>query len=97
MFQQQLGHVQAHTGAQRFATVSGLNDMFPENSVQRGLRCVFSCLVGVSEISANQQQHVYKPRGLKETAHTIDPSEVVSAAARYTQQLKILIDMFVVL
>ncbi len=47
-----LGHVQAHTGAQRFVTVSGLNDMFPGNGVQRGLRYVFSCLVGVSEMSA---------------------------------------------
>ncbi len=41
------GHFQAHTGAQCFATVSGLNDMFPGNGVQRGLRFVFSCLVGV--------------------------------------------------
>ncbi len=47
-----LGFVQAHTGAQRFATVSGLNDMFPGNGVQQGLRCVFSCLVGVSKMSA---------------------------------------------
>ncbi len=47
-----LGHVQAQTGAQRFATVSGLNDMFSGNGVQRGLRYVFSCLVGVSKISA---------------------------------------------
>ncbi len=47
-----LGHVQAHTGAQLFATVFGLNDMFPGNGVQRGLRYVFSCLVGVSEMSA---------------------------------------------
>ncbi len=46
------GHVQAHTGAQRFATVSGFNDMFPGNGVERGLRYVFSCLVGVSEMSA---------------------------------------------
>ncbi len=46
------GHVQVHTGAQRFATVSGLNDMFPGNGVQRGLRYVFSCLVGVSKMSA---------------------------------------------
>ncbi len=30
-----LGHVQVHTGAQRLATVSGLNDMFPGNGVQR--------------------------------------------------------------
>lgn len=53
--EQILGHVQAHTGEQRFATFSGLNDTFPGNGVQRcatGLRCVFSCLVGVSEMSA---------------------------------------------
>ncbi len=53
-----LGHIQAHTGAQCFATVSGLNDMFPGNSVQQSLRnvfytfIVFSRLVGVSEMSA---------------------------------------------
>ncbi len=45
------GHVQAHTGAQRFATVSGLNYMFPGNGVQLGVqtgfRYFFSCLVGV--------------------------------------------------
>ncbi len=33
--------VQAQTSAQCFATVSGLNDVFPENSVQRGFRYVF--------------------------------------------------------
>ncbi len=44
-----LGHVQTHTGAKRFAMVSGLNDM-----------------------------------------------QYMSAAAQYTQQLKILKDMFVV-
>ncbi len=48
----QLGHVQVHTGTQRFAMVSGLNYMFPGNGVQRGLRYVFSCLVGVSKMSA---------------------------------------------
>ncbi len=36
-----------------------------------GFEIVFSCLVGVSEMSANQQQHVYKPHGLKETAHNV--------------------------
>ncbi len=53
------GHVQAHTGAQRFATVSGLNDMFSGyrvcNGVQQGLRYVFSCLVGVSKMSAQSE------------------------------------------
>ncbi len=47
-----LGHVQAHTGAQRFATVSGLNDMFPGNGAQRGLRYVLSCFAGVSKMPA---------------------------------------------
>ncbi len=32
------GHVQAQTGVQRFATVSGLNDMCPGNGVQQSLR-----------------------------------------------------------
>ncbi len=45
-----LGHVQTHTGAQHFVTVSGLNDMFPGNGVQQAFRYVFSCLVGVSEM-----------------------------------------------
>ncbi len=42
--------------------------------------------------------YVYKPRGIKETARTMGPSEVIykCSAARYTQQLKILEDMFVV-
>ncbi len=49
---EELGHVQAQTDAQCFDMVSGLNDMFPGNGVQRGLRYVFSCLVGVSKMSA---------------------------------------------
>ncbi len=48
--QRNVGHIQAHTGSQHFDTVSGLNDMFPGNGVQRGLRYVFSCLVGVSKM-----------------------------------------------
>ncbi len=43
-----LGHVEA----QCFATVSGLNDRFLGNGVQQGLRYVLSCLVCVSEMSA---------------------------------------------
>ncbi len=46
------GHIQARTGAQHFALVSGLNDMFPGNGVQQGLIYVFSCLVNVSKMSA---------------------------------------------
>ncbi len=61
-----LGHVHAQTGAQRFAMVSGLNDMFPGNGVQWALRHV-----------SHQQQHVYKPRGIKETARTMGPSKVI--------------------
>ncbi len=49
---EELVHVQAQTDAQYFDMVSGLNDMFPGNGVQRGLRYVFSCLVGVSKMSA---------------------------------------------
>ncbi len=55
-----LGHVQAHTGAKRFATVSGLNDMFPGNSVQRcatGFEIRFlsfgGCIKNVIPISSN--------------------------------------------
>ncbi len=45
----------------------------------------------------NQQQHVYKPRGITETARTMGPSEVVYNCVRCSsQQLKILKDMFVV-
>jgi hypothetical protein len=40
-----------------------------QNGAQRGLRCVFSCLVGVSELQSNQQQHVYKARGIKVNSH----------------------------
>ncbi len=50
--EERLGHLQAHTGAQRLATVSGLNQMFPGSGVLRGLRYIFSCLVGVSKMSA---------------------------------------------
>ncbi len=50
--EERLGHLQAHTGAQRLATVSGLNHMFPGSGVLRDLRFVFSCLVGVSKMSA---------------------------------------------
>ncbi len=35
MFQLGQGHVQAHTDAKRFATVSGLNYMFPGNVCNR--------------------------------------------------------------
>ncbi len=76
------------------ATVSGLNDMFPGNGVQQGLRYVFSFggyVKNVSPISSNMYiNHVVLKR--------LGPSEVlytVSAAARYTQQLQILEDMFV--
>ncbi len=50
--EERLGHLQAHTVAQRLATVSGLNHMFPGSGVLQGLRYVFSCLVGVSKMSA---------------------------------------------
>ncbi len=54
------GHVQALTGALRFATVSGLNDMFPGNGVHRyatGFEIRFllfgGCVKNVSPISSN--------------------------------------------
>ncbi len=45
----------------------------------------------------NQQQRVYKPRGIKETARTVGPSEVIYKSVRCSnrQQLKILEDIFV--
>ncbi len=45
-------------------------------------------------MSANQQQHVHTPRGIKETARTMDPSEVIEDLQLAT--MKILKDMFVV-
>ncbi len=68
------GHVQAHTG---FVTVSWLNDMFPGNGVQQGLRYVFPCMMGVSKMSAQSAAYVYNPRGIKETARTMGPNKVV--------------------
>ncbi len=92
------GHVQAQTGAQRFATDSGLNDMFPGNGVQWGLREVFSCLVGVSKMSAQSAATLYHMVLKRQLAQWVQVKSFtnVSAAARYTQQLKILEDMFVV-
>ncbi len=68
------GNVYTHTGAQCFATISGLNDMFPGNGVQRGLRYVFSFGGCVNKCQPNQQQRIYKPYGIKETARTMGPS-----------------------
>ncbi len=50
--------------------------MFPGNGVQRDLRNFFSCLV------PNQQQHVYTPHSIKETAGTMGPSKVVYKSVR---------------
>ncbi len=60
-------------------------------TVCNGVRHVLSCLVGVSKMSALSAA-TYKPHGIKETAHTMGPSNV----AQYTQQLKILDYMIVV-
>lgn len=40
--------------------VSELNNMFPQNDVQRPLRFVYSCLAGVSEVLPNKirRRHV---------------------------------------
>lgn len=51
------GQVQAQTGAQSFASVFGLNDMFPGKGVQRGL--CFLLFSGCVKRQPNQQQHVY--------------------------------------
>ncbi len=55
------GHIQSENSLHHFLTVSRLNDMFPQNGVKRALRYVFSCLVGVSEVLANQQRHREPP------------------------------------
>ncbi len=54
-------HHQGHVQAQRFATVSGLNDMFPGNGVQRcakGFEILFllfgGCVKNVSPISSDE-------------------------------------------
>ncbi len=70
------GHVQAHTGAQRFAMVSALNDMFPGNRVQQGLRYISLFGWVCQKCQPNQQQRVYKPAVLK-TARTMGPSEII--------------------
>lgn len=48
-----LGHGQSQNCVHRARFLEALL-----NSVQRALRCVFSCLVGVSEMSPNQQRRV---------------------------------------
>ncbi len=73
-FQLKLGQVQANT---TFAMVSGLNDMFPGNGVQQGLRYVSLVWWVCKKCQPNQQKHVYEPRGIKDTARTMCPSEVV--------------------
>ncbi len=77
--------------AQRFAMVSGLNDMFPGNGVQRGLRYVFSsaCIYNM------YINHAVLKRQLAQWVQ-VKSFTNVSAAAQYTQQLKILEDTFVV-
>ncbi len=69
------GQVQVHTCVQRFATVSGLSDMFPGNGVQRSLRCflLFSgCVKNVSPISSNVYiNHVILKRQLAQWVHVI--------------------------
>ncbi len=67
-------------------------------NVQRGLRYVFSCLAGVkniSPISSNMYiNHTVLKRQLAQWVQV--KSFNVTSAARYTQQLKILEDMFVI-
>ncbi len=94
-----LGHIQAQTGAQHFATVSGLNNMFPGNGLQ-WVRDMFSLVWWVCQKSQpNLLQHVYKPHGIKETARTMGPSKVIYKCVRCSSvyaTIKILEDMFVV-
>ncbi len=66
------GNVQAQTGVQRFATVSGFERHVSWKRCATGFEISFSCLVGVSKISA-QSAATYKPLGVKETARTMGP------------------------
>ncbi len=81
------GHGQAHTGAQRFATVSRLNDMF----------LLFGgCVRNVSPISSNMNiNHVVLKRQLAQWVQVKSFTNLY-AAAPYMKQLKILEDMFVI-
>ncbi len=92
-----LGHVHAH--AQRFATVSGLNYMFPGNQCATGFGIHFllfgECVKNVSLISSNMYiNHAVLKRQLEQWVQ-VKSFTNVSAAARYMQQLKILEEMFV--
>ncbi len=71
-----LGHVQVPTGAQRFATVSGLNDMFPGNGVQRGLRYVFS--------SAATCKHINHAVLKRQLAQWVQVKSFTNVSAAYT-------------
>ncbi len=70
--------------------VSGLNDMFPGNGVQRGLRCFL--------ISSNMyMNHAVLKRQLAQWVQVKSFTNVSAARyTRYTQQLKILEDMIVI-
>ncbi len=87
-----LGHVQVHTGAQRFATVFGLNDMFTGNSVQRcatGFEIRFllfgGCVKNVSPISSNMCiNHAVLKRQLAQWVQVKSFTTVSAAAPVYT-------------
>ncbi len=95
-----LGHVQAHTSGPTFCYG------FQVERHVSWKRCAMVCNRVLDTFSLvwwvcqkcqpNQQQNVYKPRGIKETARTMDPSKVIYNGVRCScQQLKILIDKFV--
>ncbi len=61
VFTEDQGQIQAHAGAQRFAMVSGLNDMFPGDGVRQSLRYVIflfgGCVKNVTPISSNMYKN----------------------------------------
>ncbi len=61
VFTEDQGQIQAHTGAQQFAMVSGLNDMLPGDGVRQSLRYVIflfgGCVKNVTPISSNMYKN----------------------------------------
>ncbi len=72
-----LGPVQSKNVVLCFATVSGLNNMFPLNGVQQTFRYVFSRLVDMPQVLPNPQRRVYKLRCVKNAVHTMDLGKVL--------------------
>ncbi len=68
------GHVQART---TFCYGFRVEQHVSWKRCATGFEIRFLLFGGCQKCQPNQQQHVYKPRGIKETARTMGPSEVV--------------------